>query len=118
MTYASGVLFGLTPEGEVMEPQAGRALALLFLQGAALLALGWLCLKDLLPLLGLGFQNGTLGGPEDVEPENNPHVPEDLFRQLRALGFTPLGVYWERQRFQKTFLEYAFACPRRRCFAL
>jgi hypothetical protein len=87
------------------------------LQAAAALAVFWLCLPNLLAVLGLAFHNGIAGGPSDVEPDGSDPCHEDLHRQLEALGFTPLGRYWEGWRFGKTFHEVAYASEQERCFA-
>jgi hypothetical protein len=89
----------------------------LVLQGAAAVGVFWLCLPDLLALLGLAFHNGVSGGPSDVEPDGNDPSHEDFHRQLQALGFTPLGRYREGTRFGKTFQELAYASEQEGCFA-
>jgi hypothetical protein len=87
------------------------------LQAAAAVAVLWICLPDLLDLLGLAFRNGIDGGPSDVEPDGTDPSHEDFHRQLLALGFVPLGRYWEGMRFGKTFQEFAYASEREGCFA-
>lgn len=87
------------------------------LQIAAAFALFWLCLPNLLHLLGLAFHNGIAGGPSDVEPDGTDASHADLHRQLEALGFIPLGLYWEGMRFGKHFDELVYASEQEGCFA-
>jgi hypothetical protein len=94
-----------------------QSLLTVVLQAAAAIALFWLCLPNLLHLLGLAFHNGIAGGPSDVEPDGTDASHEDLHRQLEALGFTSLGRYWEGMRFGKTFHELVYVCEREGCFA-
>ena len=79
------------------------------LRAAAALAVVWLALPEVLTLLGLGFKNGVAGGPSDVEPDGTDPCHLEFHRQLEALGFAPLGQYWEGTRFGKTFRELAYA---------
>jgi hypothetical protein len=88
------------------------------LRAAAAVAVVWLALPEVLTLLGLGFKNGVAGGPSDVEPDGTDPCRFKFHRQLEALGFTPLGQYWEATRFGKTFHELAYASENAECFAM
>jgi hypothetical protein len=87
------------------------------LRAAAAAGVVWLCLPELLTLLGIAFKNGVAGGPADVEPDGTDASHLEFHRQLQALGFTPLGQYWEANRFGKTFHELAYASEKEECFA-
>src|SRR5262249_42093384 len=117
-TYASrGASQRHPPGGRAVNQPDLLFLLTLVLQGAAAVGVFWLCLPDLLALLGLAFHNGVAGGPSDVEPDGTDPSHEDFHRQLQALGFTPLGRYWEGMRFGKTFQELAYASEQEGCFA-
>jgi hypothetical protein len=88
------------------------------LRAAALIAVVRLCLPELLTLLGLAFKNGVAGGPSDVEPDGTDACHLDFHRQLEALGFAPLGQYWEGMRFGKTFHELACGSAKDECFGM
>jgi hypothetical protein len=78
----------------------------------------WLCSPQLLDLLGLGgFANGVRGGPEEMGDDRIPEGHAALAGQLRELGFTPLGVYWEGVRSGPTFEEWVYFSREERCYA-
>ena len=100
-----------------MNPPDLLVLLTVVARAAAAVAVIWLCLPELLALVGLAFRNGIAGGPSDVEPDGTDPSHEDLHRHLLALGFTPLGRYWEGWRFGRTFHELAYASVKDGCFA-
>jgi hypothetical protein len=77
----------------------------------------WLCLPELLFLLGLSrIQWGITGGPEEIPAGPWRGVPEQLLVELQALGFVPLGVCSEKLPAHKTFVSYVYAAPNGDCF--
>jgi hypothetical protein len=94
------------------------SLATPVLQVTCLLVVLWLCLPSLAQAIRPRHHPcGVLGGPEDLDPAVNDGVPEAVYKELVALGFSPLGIYWERG-FGLTFREYAFASTDYQCFAM
>ena len=89
------------------------------LAGLVLLAT---CLPPLLALCGwTRFTTECDENPSRLEPDGLDESYADAHRQLKALGFVPLGVYWEKARFLahhwfKSFEVKSFACPARQCF--
>src|SRR5262249_27366873 len=45
-------------------------------------------------------------------------IDEDLYQKLAALGFGPVGVYWEKVKIHRTFQEFVFARPGEPGFAM
>ncbi len=77
---------------------------------ASLLLAAWLCLPEVIvlcrwPCISTGFD----GGPKEATASRCPDVDEDLFEEFAELGFEPVGVYWERAPFGRTFRELIFA---------
>jgi hypothetical protein len=88
------------------------ATILLLLPVVSLLLAAWLCLPQVVILWrGARLEHGFLGGPEDVAPYWLHEIDEDLFDQLTALGFRPVGRYWEKVQLSRTFDEFVFASP-------
>jgi hypothetical protein len=78
----------------------------------------WLCLPDVLLLLGMTcVRRGILGGPEDVRSGPAELVTEEIAQELDALGFVPAGLYWEQLPAHKMFREVIFVSRRNDCFA-
>lgn len=76
----------------------------------SLLLAAWLCLPEIIVLCGWPcICNGFDGGPKDVTASRCPDVDEDLFEEFADLGFEPVGIYWEKTRFGRTFHELVFA---------
>lgn len=83
----------------------------------ALICAFWLCLPDILILLGRWrIERGILGGPDEV-PRFADYISEDVGRELDSLGFRPLGVYWETMPGHKMFREVIFSAREGDCFA-
>jgi hypothetical protein len=84
----------------------------LLLPPAALLLAAWLCLPELLILWrGPHIENGFRGGSEEVTPYWLHEIDQDLYDQLTAQGFQPVGRYWEKAQLTRTFDEFVFAGP-------
>src|SRR5262245_38815541 len=94
------------------------ALLMVIPQVAAVLAVVFLCLPQLLGLLGLSFRNRVSGSEVYVEPDGTNPAHAHFHSQLLDLKFVPLGVYWEGLRFGKTFYEFAYTSPKQKCFAM
>jgi hypothetical protein len=76
---------------------------------AALAATIGLCLPGMLIASGVArYQVVTHGGPADLEPIEEDGVHARKFRQLRALGFEPLGVFEEIIPLKRPTPEHAF----------
>ena len=81
------------------------------------------CLPPLLGLLGfLRLWTELDENPSRLEPDGADESYADAHRQLTALGFTPLGVYWEKACFLahhwfKSFEVKSFASKTHGCFA-
>src|SRR5262245_10539958 len=98
-----------------MELEASLATLLVF---GALTCAFWVCLPDVLFLLGLtGVRRGILGGPEVVQSGPSELVTEEIAQQLDALGFAPAGLYWEQLPAHKSFREAVFVSRADSCFA-
>lgn len=79
----------------------------------------WVCLPDLLLLLGLtGIRQGVEASREGVVPCPGNPISEDLDAEVTALGFDPAGVYWETIPAHKVFREYVYASKTSDCYAL
>jgi hypothetical protein len=89
-----------------------------FLIAGALTCAIWVCLPDVLLLLGVTrIRCGVLGGPEDVRSGPGEVLTEEIAEQLDALGFVAAGLYWERLPAHKTFHEVVFVSGTGDCFA-
>lgn len=82
----------------------------------ALICAAWICLPDVLMLLGkVRIQRGFSGGPEEVA-QHPEYGSTELCDELTALGFRPLGVYWETVSGHKMFHELVFTAADGDCF--
>ena len=78
----------------------------------------WVCLPDILFLLGLvRVRRRVLGGPEEVRAGAGEPVTDEIARQLDALGFVPAGLYREQLPAHKSFREAVFVSRADDCFA-
>lgn len=91
---------------------------LMALQVSSILFALYLCLCDLLLLLGRGLQRGIEGGPDALPRNRGDGEFDEVAAKLEALGFEPAGVYWEKMPAHRTFREYAFASKSKDCYAL
>lgn len=89
------------------------------LAAVSLLIVVRLCLPNVLVLLGRSpLQNGFTGGSEEVSAYWLHNVDENLYEEMLALGFQPLGVYWEQMPFTRRFTEYVFTRPGTYCYGI
>ena len=85
---------------------------------AVLIAI-WLCRGQILTAQGtIHLQNGFEGGADDVALHLLPKLDESHFKELTALGFRPLGIYWETMPGKRRFLEYVFVQDGENCFGI
>jgi hypothetical protein len=78
-----------------------------------------LCLPNLLVVIGYSrLQCGFRGGPREVECYWLNDVDESLYQEMTALGFEPLGVYWEQMPFTRVYDEYVFVRRGDNCYGL
>jgi hypothetical protein len=78
-----------------------------------------LLLPDILAVLGLSpLQNGFSAGPEDANSYWPTKLDEDLYQEILALGFQPLGTYWEQLHFTRRFDEFVFTRTEEKCFGI
>jgi hypothetical protein len=97
-------------------PQDTVTLALAVLAALILLRL---LLPNILVVLGLiNLRCGFTGGPEDANAYWPYRIDDDLYREMLALGFQPLGTYWEELPFSRRFEEFVFTRPGEKCFGL
>jgi hypothetical protein len=92
-------------------------LTTLIVAGLALGILLHLSMRQIMVLLGKSpLRNGFDAGPDAVNPDLVPTLDADLFNDMLALGFKPLGIYWEQIAFSKRFHEYIFVRPGEPCY--
>jgi hypothetical protein len=78
-----------------------------------------LLLPNVCVVLGLiHVSNGFTGGPEDANCYWPSRITDDLHQEMLALGFQPLGTYWEQLPFTRRFEEFVFTRPGENCFGL
>jgi hypothetical protein len=78
-----------------------------------------LLLPNILAILGQDpLTNGMAGGPEDAETYWPTRLDQDLYQEMLALGFKPLGTYWEQVPFMRRFEEFVFHRPGEKCFGM
>jgi hypothetical protein len=78
-----------------------------------------LLLPDILAILGHDpLTNGMAGVPEDADLYWPTKLDQDLYQEMLALGFKPLGTYWEQVPFMRRFEEFAFHRPGEKCFGI
>jgi hypothetical protein len=79
----------------------------------------WLLLPNILAILGRNpLQNGMAGGSEDADLYWPTKLDGDLYQEMLALGFKPLGTYWEQMPLKRRFEEFVFHRPGEKCFGL
>jgi hypothetical protein len=80
----------------------------------------WLILPNLLVLLGASpIRNGMAGGAEDASCYGLHDVDADLYEGITALGFKPVGVYWEKMMpTSRRFVEVVFSGPGEPCYGV
>jgi hypothetical protein len=99
-----------------MAPLGTITLVLAFLSSLILLRL---LLPNVLAVLGLApLRHGYTGGPEDASCYWPARLDDDLYQEMCALGFEPLGTYWERLPFTRRFEEFVFSRLGENCFGL
>jgi hypothetical protein len=99
-----------------MPPQDTLTLALAILSTLILIRL---LLPDIFVVLGLStLENGLAGGPEDANSYWPSRVDHDLYQEMLALGFQPVGTYWEQLPYTRRFEEFVFARPGEKCFGI
>jgi hypothetical protein len=99
-----------------MSPQDTLTLTLAALSTLILIRL---FLPDILSVFGLiTLKNGFTGGPEDANRYWPSKLDADLYQEMLALGFQPVGTFWEQLPFTRRFEEFVFARPGEKCFGL
>jgi len=89
-----------------------------WMMAAALIGAFWVCLPDVLFLLGLTrVRRGILGGPEAVRSGPGELVTDEIAEELDALGFVQAGLYWEQLPTHKLFRHPVFVSRKGDCFA-
>jgi hypothetical protein len=106
----------LHPEANAMGPQDTITLALAILSTVIVIRL---LLPNIFAVLGLiTLQNGMAGGSEDADSYWPSRIDEDLYREMVALGFRPVGTNWEQLPFTRRFEQFVFARPGESCFGV
>jgi hypothetical protein len=78
-----------------------------------------LLLPEILVLLGRNpVQNGMAGDSEDADLYWPTRLDGDLYQEMIALGFRPLGTYWEQMPFMRRFEEFVLHRPGEKCFGI
>jgi len=73
------------------------------------LVIGWVCWPYLLLALGwIVYQNGTTGGPGDLDPDGMDEDYQRKYFQLVDLGFLPRGIHWSQVGRQPSTETYVF----------
>jgi hypothetical protein len=99
-----------------MPPQETITLAVAIL---ATLILIRLLLPNLFAVLGLSsLANGFTGGVEDANSYWPSRIDDDLYQEMLALGFQPVGTYWEQLPFTRRFEEFVLTRPGEKCFGI
>jgi hypothetical protein len=99
-----------------MVPQDTLTLALAVVSTLILIRL---LLPNILAVLGLSqLQNGFAGGLEDASGYWPSRIDDDLYKEMLALGFQPVGTYWEQMPFTRRFEEFVFTRPGEKCFGI
>jgi hypothetical protein len=108
-------MLGFPDEATAM-PQDTITLALAILSIVILIRL---LLSDVFAVLGLDtLKNGFSGGPEDANSYWPTKLDDDLYQDMLALGFQPVGTYWEHVPFMRRFEEFVFTRPKENCFGI
>jgi hypothetical protein len=99
-----------------MPPQDTMTLALAVLSTLILIRL---LLPEIFGILGFcTLKNGYSGGPEDANSYWPTKVDDNLYQEMVALGFQPVGTCWEQLPFTRRFEEFVFTRPGEKCFGL
>jgi hypothetical protein len=99
-----------------MLPEDTITLALAIVSTLILLRL---FLPNICAVLGLRtLKNGFKGGPEDANSCWPTKLDDDLYQEMLALGFQPVGTCWEQLPFTRRFEEFVFTRPGEKCFGL
>jgi hypothetical protein len=99
-----------------MPPQDTITLPLAILSTLILIRL---LLPNIFAVLGLiGLKNGFAGGPEDANSYWPSKLDDDLYQEMLALGFQPVGTCREQLPFTRCFEEFVFTRPGEKCFGL
>jgi hypothetical protein len=99
-----------------MPPQDTITLALAILSSLILIRL---LLPSILAVLGFSsIKNDFTGGPDDANSYWPSRIDDDLYQEMLALGFLPVGTYWEQLPFTRRFEEFVFTRPGEKCFGL
>jgi hypothetical protein len=78
-----------------------------------------LLLPNILVVLGFGtLKNGFGGGQYEANGCWSTRIDDDLYQDMLALGFQPVGTYWEHLPFMRRFEELVFTRPGENCFGL
>ncbi len=64
------------------------------------------------------LQNGMAGGSEDADLYWPARLDGALYQEMLALGFKPLGTFWEQMPFGRRFEEFVFHRPGEKCFGI
>jgi hypothetical protein len=92
-------------------------LTLVLLACLAVLLAVWICLPHALMAWGCPGRLWTSGTPADLAPDGTDPAYADLYRQLAALGFEPLGFHHEAIPFGPRFCSAVFGSQRHACCA-
>ncbi len=78
-----------------------------------------LLLPNVLAVFGLSpLKNGFRGWLEDANSYWPTRIDDDLYQEMLALGFQPIGTAWEQLPFTRRFEEFVFMRPEEKCFGL
>jgi hypothetical protein len=103
-------------EANAMPSQDTITLAVAILSTLILIRL---LLPDLLAVVGLGtLKNGFAGGPDDAYNDWPSRIDDDVYQEMLALGFDPVGTCWEQFPFTRRFESFVFARPGEKCFGV
>jgi hypothetical protein len=99
-----------------MPPQDTLTLTLAIVSTLILIRL---LLPNIFAVLGLiTLKNGFAGGPDDAYSYWPSRIDDDLYQEMLALGFQPVGTCWEQLPFTRRFEEFVFTRPGEKCFGV
>ncbi len=99
-----------------MPPQDTLTLTLAILSTLILIRL---LLPNIFAVLGLiTLKNAFAGGPDDAYSYWPSRIDDDLYQEMLALGFQPVGTCWEQLPFTRRFEEFVFTRPGEKCFGV